>query len=339
MGHCFIIQTRGNIISVLSLDGLDKETTALVRDSYQPGTWSNLVTQISSYYEFCDRYQLQELPASSQQLTRYVVYLYKVKKLSSGSIQNYVSGVRTLHNLIGLPVPTQDAFLQKRIIAGIKNRLKNPVKQAVAVTPEMLRRISAVVDFKDNTEMVAWVAILMGFHCLLRSSNLVPASKKAFDPSKNLTRQDFRMHGQVLLVHIKWTKTLQYREKKLLIPVIPFVQDDISALRWFNYMIAKIPAPPDAPAFSIPMGDRLQPLTYSQLSRLLHKWAVLAHINSKTLTSHCLRRGGASWLSERGVPDSIVQAIGDWRTVAFKKYIDQALKTRMQALVHFTMQN
>lgn len=176
----------------------------------------------------------------------------------------------------------------------------------------------------------------MGFHCLLRASNLVPKSRKAFSPRVNLTRRDFRMHQNLLLVHIKWSKTLQYRERKLLIPVIPFTDEDISAVKWFKYMITSIPADPDAPAFSVPTKKGLEPLTYGQLSALLKQWAHKARLDPKTMTSHCLRRGGASWLSEQGVPDHVVQAIGDWRTLAFKKYIDQALKTRLQALVNFT---
>lgn len=200
----------GNLILVLSLGGLDAEANALIKDSYQPGTWSNLATQLTSYYNFCDLYGLRDLPATDLQLERYVTYLYVVKKLSPRSIPNYVSAVRTLHHLSGLTITTSNAYPLKRILVGMCNRNKLPARQAVAVTPDMIKKLVQVVDLQDPVEMVAWVAFLMGFHCLLRSSNLTSRTKHAFDPRRNLIRKDFRMHKQIMLVHIRWSKTLQY---------------------------------------------------------------------------------------------------------------------------------
>lgn len=175
----------------------------------------------------------------------------------------------------------------------------------------------------------------MGFHLLLRASNITSKSTTYFDPEVNLTRSDFRMHGDLLLVHIRWTKTLQFKERKLLIPVIPFTDQDISAVWWFEFMISWIPAPPQAPAFSVPKGDKLYPLSYSQLDRLMKVWCQRAKIDSARLILHCLRRGGASWLKEKGVSDSVIQAMGDWRTMMFLRYIDSALQTRLEAMAMF----
>lgn len=184
--------------------------------------------------------------------------------------------------------------------------------------------------------MVAWVAMLMGFHLLLRASNITAKSRFKFNPEENLVRADFRIHDKVMLVHIKWSKTLQYGERKLLIPVIPFLDAELSATAWFQYMIHEIPAKPQDPAFAVPdKNNKLWPLSYSQLSRLLKKWTEAANLNSARLTTHGLRRGGTTWLKCNGVPDHIVQAIGDWRTQTFRDYIDQSLKERVKAMITF----
>lgn len=81
------------------------------------------------------------------------------------------------------------------------------------------------------------------------------------------------------------------------------------------------------------------PLSYSQLSRLLKKWTGLAGLSAETFTSHCLRRGGASWLKRMGVADSVIQALGDWRSRAFLEYIDSAMDTRMDAMIAFAGNN
>lgn len=228
------------------------------------------------------------------------------------------------------------------MLRGLKARNKVPVKKATPIDPHVFRLIKPQVNFEDSLELVAWVALLMGFHLLLWVSNLMAKSRHNFDSRENLMWKDFRIHKGIMLVHIRWSKTLQYQERKLLIPVVPFVDADLSAVQWFNLMCSRIPAEPESPAFAVPtktsQGVRLLPLSYSQLSRLLKKWTAAAGLCSP-FTTHCLRRGGACWLKKKGVDDSVIQAIGDWRTQTFLSYIDSALSTRMEAMIAFTGAN
>lgn len=320
----------------MNVGHLDQEIDALLKDGTRPGTLKNLQTQFRTYYEFCDRFNMQYAPAAQQQITRYAVYLHRCRGLAPDTIANYVSAVRTLHELLEIKPPETSGYVHQTVFKGIRARHKKPRKQASAIDPWVFKRIAPFVNYADPLELVAWVACLMGFHLLLRASNLTSASTKVFDPSINLTRADFRMHGQMLVAHIKWTKTLQFQERKLLIPVIPFTDDDISAIKWFTYMIQLIPAPPMAPAFAVPRKGKLYPLSYSQLSRLLNKWTTAAQLPKGAYTTHCLRRGGASWLKRKKLSDSVVQAMGDWRTQSFLKYIDSALETRIDAMVQFS---
>lgn len=325
------------------LQQLDQEAGRIIRDGYRPGSLKNLRAQAAAYYSFCDCFQLNYFPADSTQLLRFATYLYKEKRLAPATIINYISGVRTLHGLLQITQPDSSSYVVQALFRGLKARHNKPRKQAIAIDPSMFRQIFKQVNIDEPLELVAWVAALMGFHLLLRASNITAVSRTRFDPEINLCRRDFRIHQGLILVHIRWSKTLQYKERQLLIPVIPFTEPDISAERWFLYMISKIPAPPHAPAFCVPVKKNKQtqfmPLSYSQLSRLLKKWAEAANLPSDRFTSHCLRRGGASWLIENGVPDSVVKVLGDWRSCAFQNYIDSALKTRLEAMEMFVSKN
>lgn len=307
----------------------------LLKEGNRPGTLKNLQTQFRSYYEFCDKYAVQTVPASAHQVTRYAIYLHLIKKLAPDTINNYVSAVRTLHELCEVSAPDMTGYLHHTVMKGIKSRHKKPTKQATPINPWIFQRIARFVDYSNMLELVAWVACLMGFHLLLRASNITSPSTKVFDPSINLTRGDFRMHQNILMAHIKWTKTIQFHEKKLLIPVIPFADEAISAVKWFEYMVELIPASPQDPAFAVPAKGRLFPLSYSQLSRLLKKWTSAAGMQAGSFSSHCLRRGGATWLKRNKISDSVIQVMGDWRTQSFLKYIDSALETRIDAMVKF----
>lgn len=317
-----------------SLVQLDLVTDNLLLDGYRPGTRKNLSTQAQSYYEFCNRYSLAPFPASTQQLNRYVTYLYLFKQLHSDSIANYISGVRTLHELAELPAPSS-SLVTRLLLKGIKARNKVPRRQATPMDPELFLKLLPFVQFGDDLQLVAWVALLMGFHLLLRPSNLTAKSRKSFDPDINLTRRDFRMKRDIMLVHIKWTKTLQFKERKLLIPIISFTEPGLSAVKWFQFMINRIPAAPTDPAFSVPHKGVNVPLTYSQLDRVFKDWVAKAGLSGRPFSLHGLRRGGACWLDRHGVPDRVIQVLGDWKSQAFKLYIDSALQTRLQAMTAF----
>lgn len=313
---------------------LDKETDGLMCDGYRPGTRNNLSTQARAYFDFCEMFKFEPFPANTQRLNRFVTFLHLVRDMRSDTIANYVSGVRVLHQLMEIE-PPEIGYVTKLLMKGVKARDKRPRKQATPIEPDVFLKMLPHVNYKDDLELVAWVALLMGFHLLLRPSNITSVAKHKFDPSINLTRADFRMKNDVMLVHIKWTKTLQYKERKLLIPVIPFANMGISAVKWFQYMIMRIPATPREPAFSVPKKGINLPLTYSQLGRLLKKWIALAQLNPTNFSLHGLRRGGACWLDKHGVPDRVIQVLGDWKTSAFKLYIDSALQTRLQAMTAF----
>lgn len=322
---------------------LDEEIDLLIRDGYRPGTRKNLQSQINNYYDFCDKYRLRPFPANDIQMTRFAVFLHKNKQLKPNTINNHIAAVRTMHGLCELVVPDTSGFLHQAVIRGMKARNIIPTKKATLIQPDIFRMIKPFVNFDNVLELVAWVAMLMGFHLLLRASNITARSRYEFEPKENLVRQDFRMHKGIMVVHVRWAKTLQYQERKLLIPVIPFVEEDISATKWFEYMINRIPAGPNSPAFAVPTKvgkvTKLLPLSYSQLSRLLKKWTSLAGLQKSNFSSHCLRRGGACWLKKQKVADSVIQAIGDWRTQSFLQYIDSALSTRMDAMIAFAGKN
>ena len=54
--------------------------------------------------------------------------------------------------------------------------------------------------------------MLIGFYTFFRKSNLVPKSEKDFDPAKNLCRHDIFVRPLGLVICVRWSKTIQFRE-------------------------------------------------------------------------------------------------------------------------------
>ena len=201
-------QMRLNLLGDISWD--------LVTFSYAPRSLKNFNTQYKRYLQFCTEFTLTPFPVTQWQLVRFATYLSFFMK-SPASIINYTAGVCVINKINGFgKVPKGTLF--RKAMTGIKRKLQRQVKQAMPMTTAILHRIRRIVDISVPKQLGCWVILLFGFHLFLRKSNLVPDSK-LYDPFKHLLRRDFRIADDILLVLIKWSKTIQYAQRKLLLPI------------------------------------------------------------------------------------------------------------------------
>lgn len=313
---------------------VDDMVQEFVDSSYSQGHRKNLITYSSKYQEFCELLQLIPFPADETQITRYIAYL-TLTFSSPKSIQNYVSAVKKLHYYARVPVPQYSKFLDI-VMDGVKRVLDHVVTQAPAITPDMLSDISKIVNKKDPRQVVLFTAMLLAFYLFLRSSNYAAKTRTTFNPDKQLLRSDVTFAQKVALVHIKWSKTIQFRQKKLLIPLISISSKHICPFTWLRYMVQLIPAPSDAPLFVFPSRGALTPLTYTQLNDQLKTWISQIGLRGKKFSSHGLRRGGASWAFRMNLPSLAIKLLGDWASEAFQNYIQYDIESRLRAMMEFT---
>lgn len=254
-GKVYILFT-GDMIA--SIPTLDEGVLQHVQLGLGPSL-KNKRTVLHSYMRFCSACAFTPFPANRQQLQRYAQYL-STRVKSFETIQSYVSGVSQLHEILHLQAPKLDDYFSVLLMRGIKRSLAKAVKQATPITPELLMKLSDVVDLEDDIEMVSWCAVLLGFALFLRASNLVPEGSDKFDSQKQFCQGDFKLAQGIMVVDIKWSKTIQYKEKVLHMPVLPFPFKQICPVFWFHQMIARFPAVRDSPAFGYPVAGLGQSL-------------------------------------------------------------------------------
>ena len=143
--------------------------------------------------------------------------------------------------------------------------------------------------------MVAWTALLLGFYMFLRKSNLVPDTMTTFDGTQQFCRSDINLLGidKAMMCEIRWSKTIQHKQKVLRLPVLPAKNKVICPVFWVHYMISRIPAKPDDPVFTLLSGETTLALSANQLIYRLRKWLILVGEEPTTYSLHSLRRGGA----------------------------------------------
>ena len=129
--------------------------------------------------------------------------------------------------------------------------MDEPVLQAVPITKGMLVDISKVVNIENSYELCNFTATLIGFFLFLRASNLVPDSHPHFNPQEQLTRGHIGTgwNARLAMVHIEWSKTIQYKKKELWLPVAPDPDRRICPLRHLKLMFERIPGGQRDPCF------------------------------------------------------------------------------------------
>jgi len=144
-------------------------------------------------------------------------------------------------------------------------------------------------------EWVVYCAALFAFFLLAYLSNILPASAVRFDlESRDLCRRNVQFIDSYLIVIFDWSKTIQCRERRLVIPLVPIPGSPLSPVSAFRKMLQLIPAHVTSPAFCYHQNSRLIPLTKAVFIWLFRDLLVRADVPSAgCYMGHSFRRGGA----------------------------------------------
>ncbi len=167
-------------------------------------------------------------------------------------------------------------------------------RQAQAMTPQILAMIHDVLDLQEPVQATMWCLFLLAFFTLSRKSNLVVTSGK-FDPDRQLCRSDVRLGSKGLLVTFRWTKTIQFGQRKLQIPILSIPNSKLCPWQAYRNMVSITPALPSDPAFLVPRGSRLVPVTYDYFHKFLRSAIRSIGLTPSNFISHNFHWGRTNW--------------------------------------------
>ena len=84
----------------------------------------------------------------------------------------------------------------------------------------------------------------------------------------------------------------------------------------------------DAPCFLLSSGE---PLTYRVFQRMLKEALKRAGYEASEFSSHSLRAGGVTWVSRTGVPLDMIKILGNWKSDAYERYIENPTQKQEEA--------
>nr|XP_034307880.1 uncharacterized protein LOC117683134 [Crassostrea gigas] len=235
-----------------------------------------------------------------------------------------------MHKLCDLPDPSPEDYQLKYLLMGIKRELGTAQFPVYSRTPSHLLRMRSFLDFSSVEDLGFWCACLIAFYGLLRPGTI--AITGPFATSQHVRRVDLMPCSWGYLLCLRHTKAIQFRERELNV-ILPQVTGEMcpaSALQAYLHLTR------GAVLFGpLLLTGKGSIFTYSIFRRKLHSILVQAGIDDSNIKGHSFRRGGATWLSQIGVPVDQIKAIGYWSSDAVLRYIDPHFSNLLDTMVLF----
>ena len=224
---------------------------------------------------------------------------------------------------MGADYPFTKDFILSLTLRGVARSALHTPSRAPPVTPGILLQLFRSSSSQEPISCTLFCAFLFAFFLMARLANIVPESQAKFDPKRHLTRGDVVADAHGLIVTFKATKTIQFGERKLRIPLIRIPGSPLCPVRAYRRMVRLMPAPAKSALFLLPQQRGVQLLTKRRLISEFRRSLQAAGVpNAQGFRGHSFRRGAASWAFNQGVPGELIQLYGDWSSDAYKLYLE-----------------
>ena len=144
-----------------------------------------------------------------------------------------------------------------------------------------------------------------------------------------LRRRDFTFHKWGMLITVGKSKTIQFAERTVEIPVAFSPLEELCAVKWTQRHFHVVPAGPEDAAFRLPAAGRSISQDYKSYQDTLKYICELSGLDPSKFSSHSMRRGGATFLSMIGVSVAEIKQRGDWQSDAVYEYLKAPLSVRI----------
>ena len=295
------------------MDRLLRERAIALGNTIEPATLRTYNSALTSYLTFIRAHNLPSSP-SKDTLSFYVVYMSH--HISPRSVTTYLSGiVQQLEPFYPLIRDIRNSKLVQRTLQGCLKSCAQPTRRKRALTisdlSNVLAHFSNIPTSHDNLLFLSM--LFTGFFSLMRLGEMAFPDDKAI--------QDWRK--------ISWHRTVKLQEDNYSFQ-LPFHKAD----RFFTgntILVTQSESIIDPVLhFKAYLASRDSLMPYHSALWLRANGSVptrsffmrrLRLLFDKEIGGQSMRAGGATFLAEKGVPPSLIQARGRWSSDAFLIYI------------------
>ncbi len=292
--------------------------------AYAAGTLRHVTSAWSSFKAFCSYFNFPSLPATEEVVALYIECLSR-SGLAVGTVKNHVTGIRLVHKLKNLQPPDLTDLDIVLVLKGLSVDRGLRLRQAAPITPQILLSFYNFLDLTTPVGCSWWALFLAAWYLMARASNLTPQSRDSFDPLQQLSWGAISLSDSVIFVKILWTKTLQYRERELIIPLMAVPGSRLCPVAAFWRLAQFGRRNKQGAVFCDAQGF---PFVYGAFLNKIKALAVQSGLNPAEFSTHSFRRGGATFAFQAGVPLQLIQVQGDWASLSILRYFQYPVEAR-----------
>ena len=294
---------------------------SLLAQGLASSTLATYRSGIRRYTAFCRQFGLTPLPLSDLNLCRFVSYLHQ-QQLSPASVRLYLAALRYLQIVaVGHdPQPGEFPRLQYAVRAVRRLTPSRSWPLRLPITPAILRSLHrrwspSPVSYRSR---LLWAACCLGFFAFLRSGEFTCPSSAAYDSSM-LSWGDIQVdshdHPSYLRIVLRHSKTdLFGAGVSLFVGATGDTLCPVAAV--LSYLSVRPSGP--GPLFMYQDG---RPLSRVDLVAAVRQALAADGLDVSRFNGHSFRIGAATTAAQVGVPDSVIQSLGCWKSSAFMTYV------------------
>ena len=244
----------------------------------------------------------------------YISYLY-LSQLSPQSVQSHLSALNFIHQAKGGTDIFTDFWIT-RIMTGFRKINPTMADTRLPITKDILYKLcsaSSQVASDSYTQLLYQSMFLLSFHGFLRIGEITTSSMDHHNPNL-LQLSNISIQPQSRIISIKF---INYKHS-----TVPFVLDipnHSGPYTLFTSLVTYLALRGTTPG---PLFIKLgRPITRNMFAAHLSQCLQRSGLGNQRYTSHSFRIGAATTAITKGHTPSQVQAMGRWRSSAFKKYI------------------
>ena len=164
---------------------------------------------------------------------------------------------------------------------------------------------------------------LLGFFGFLRLSNIVPHSKSTFDSTRHLTRGDVVFSKKFLKLTLKWTKTIQTRDRLHILTLPRLKHSPICPYKALKKALEIYNPGLHDPLFQHYADDTWSPMTDTRVRKCLARVNTKLGLGPHFYPFHAFRRSGATLAYQAHIPIQQIKYHGSWASDCVYRYIQQ----------------
>ena len=320
--HITNICVKGATLCVLeneALTSLNSKASDRVQLAFRPKTRKAYSTMFRTFAAFCIITKSCIVNVNLKLVLSFLECLV-LNSCSCCMIANYVSALKANFVLYDLPFHVLDHPKVKYFVKTLKINRPLSINSYNVITIPILIKISESCEALDSG-LVYRTAILLGFFAFMRLSNLAPHALALFDESRHLTGEDILFTKDYAKIIIKWSKTIQTRDRIQCVTLPKLRNKIICPYRALKALFRSYPMSPHTSLLQISSKRGLNPLTDSRVRKVFKHINVSLGYRPGYFTFHDLRRSGATYAFNSHVPIQDIKRHGTWSSDCVWRYI------------------